>query len=290
MRMKNLKLTTDIEKAEFVTHNGKFHIDEVFSTALLIKIFDNVKLIRVSNVENIKNKRIIYDIGGGKYDHHQKNAKIRDDGIKYSSFGLLWKDFGKNFLKKIKCDDIEYVWNKFDTKFVETIDKIDNFQIEDNSKKNYLISNIIEGFNPTWNLDDNSDEKFKQAVELASIIFDNEITNLLADAEANMYLTKLDIDLNKNYLILDRYIPYEEYLLDYDKENKIKFVIYPSKRNGYEIRTVLDRAIFPEDWRGNSKEEFFNKYGIDGMMYCHNNGKLCIADNKENAIRIVSLI
>lgn len=163
--MKKLKIVNNMNNANAITHNGKFHVDEVFSTVLLMKVFDNIKVARVPDVpENMKMEdKIIYDIGKGKFDHHQSNALTREDNVKYSSFGLLWKEYGRKYLEKIHCKNIEFAWKKFDQLLVETIDKIDNFQIESDCLKNYLISNIIEGFNPTWNSEDNPDERFKKA-------------------------------------------------------------------------------------------------------------------------------
>ena len=42
--MENFELVSDVNKANLITHNGKFHIDEVFSTVLLMKVFKNIKL------------------------------------------------------------------------------------------------------------------------------------------------------------------------------------------------------------------------------------------------------
>ena len=50
--------------------------------------------------EDIDANILVYDVGRGKYDHHQLDAKKRDNNITYSSFGLLWQDFGRDFLKK----------------------------------------------------------------------------------------------------------------------------------------------------------------------------------------------
>ena len=100
---KNIRLTEKIEEANCITHSGRFHVDDVISTIFVSKIIDNVILARVPSITkvNVENK-IVYDIGLGEFDHHQKerNGK-RDNGIFYSSIGLLWKRFGKEYLEKI---------------------------------------------------------------------------------------------------------------------------------------------------------------------------------------------
>ena len=78
------------------THGGIFHADEVFATALLRMIDPSFYIERqkdrnyeVPNKEDI----LVFDIGLGKYDHHQENALFRENGKKYSSVGLILKDF-----------------------------------------------------------------------------------------------------------------------------------------------------------------------------------------------------
>ena len=61
-----------------ITHNGKFHADEVFATAFLMIAFSKCEFVwkRVSQVPFNYNDDtpnvIIYDIGNGKYNHHQE--------------------------------------------------------------------------------------------------------------------------------------------------------------------------------------------------------------------------
>lgn len=288
--MKRFELVDNENEATAITHNGKFHIDDIFSTVLLINTFDNVKLARVSEVSDTinYNSKIIFDIGKGKFDHHQVDAATRENGIKYSSFGLLWKEYGRKYLEKINCKDIEFAWRQLDNSLVKTIDKIDNFQIEEDCLNNYLISNIIENFNPIWNSDMNSNDKFRETIEFAMKIFDNEVSNILSRVEAKFYLENKNIENNK-YIVLEKYIPYNDFILEHDMERKIEFVIYPSNRNGYEVRTVLNRKTFPKEWSKLSKKEFFDKYQVEGFLYCHPNGKLCISENIQSAIDIIEL-
>ena len=95
------QLVKELKEANCVTHGGKFHPDEIFATVILSKILTNIRLIRVNEVtgtmrESIGNK-LVYDIGGGEFDHHQAGGNgQRDNGVKYASCGLIWKSYGKN--------------------------------------------------------------------------------------------------------------------------------------------------------------------------------------------------
>ena len=92
-KYRNIKLIKQYNKANFVTHSGTFHVDDVISTIFLSKIFKKINLIRVSSMNNRSvNNKLVFDIGLGEFDHHQKNRNgKRKNGIYYSSIGLLWK-------------------------------------------------------------------------------------------------------------------------------------------------------------------------------------------------------
>lgn len=111
-----MKLVTDIKEAKYITHSGTMHTDEVFATAFLDLYKKDITLIRLPqiDIDKIEKDVLVYDIGRGKYDHHQDDAKTRENGIKYSSFGLLFQEFGKEYLKQLKIEDIEEVFNTID--------------------------------------------------------------------------------------------------------------------------------------------------------------------------------
>ncbi len=108
MQYKNIKLTNQIDEANCITHSGKFHVDDVISTIFLSKIMEKIILMRVPSSENINlDNKIVYDIGYGEFDHHQKDARARrKNGIYYSSIGLLWKKFGQKYLEDLKVTNV----------------------------------------------------------------------------------------------------------------------------------------------------------------------------------------
>ena len=81
-----------------ITHSEEFHTDDVFATALLLHIFPDAEVIRSRNETIITTGDIVYDVGKlydpsrERYDHHQEQADRRDNGIIYSSFGLLCQE------------------------------------------------------------------------------------------------------------------------------------------------------------------------------------------------------
>ena len=72
LKTKKIIITNNIKEADLITHCGTFHSDEVFSTVILKNILDKepIKICRISEIKEATDS-FIYDIGGGKYDHHQ---------------------------------------------------------------------------------------------------------------------------------------------------------------------------------------------------------------------------
>lgn len=146
--MKKIKMGTGL------THPATFHADDVLSTCLLKMIDPKFKVVR-SNVIPNDFHGLVYDVGLGEYDHHQSDAKVRETGIKYASFGLLWRDLSYIFMRRENA-------SVFDDAFVSEIDRCDN------GSDTNLLSSSISLFNPTWNSDEESDSQFEKAVNIFS--------------------------------------------------------------------------------------------------------------------------
>lgn len=56
------------------THGGKFHADDVFSSALLLYINPEISITRGNSVPD-DFTGIVFDIGRGEFDHHQRTAE-----------------------------------------------------------------------------------------------------------------------------------------------------------------------------------------------------------------------
>lgn len=277
-----IKIVKTQEEADFITHSGTMHADEVFATAFLEQYFGKNKVLRTNSVEfdKLSTKVIVYDIGRGKFDHHQVDALKRDNDITYCSFGLLWKEFGKDFLKKEDFSNIDSLWEFIDKDFVEGIDADDNgvFPKIDAIYKVKTISSIIKLFNPSFDSDEDESCQFIKAVDVASKIFYEEILyangKVIADKNINDLLDEVDSD--SKFLILDKFLPYEETILNREDKNNILFVAFPSNRGGYAIKTIpksltdkTARMDFPEEWAGLEGEELEKVSSIKGLTFCH---------------------
>ena len=271
--------------AQAFTHSGKFHADDVFSSALLLSVNPEITIHRGSQVpEDFKG--IVFDIGRGKYDHHQRDSRIRENGVPYAAFGLLWEELGAEILG-------EELAEKFDEAFVQPLDNNDN-----TGEKNELAT-LIGNFNPPWDAQGGNDAAFFQAVGVAGMILDNKLEryrgNERADKRVEEILKQHQEEIasgkkpadEKQILVLPDYVPCQKYL----SETDIAFVIFPSNRGGYCIQpqkreySLNYKCSFPESWLGLEKEELKEESGLSGAEFCHKGGFLMTTSTLEDAIK-----
>ena len=276
-----ISIVNEEQFANCITHSGTMHADEVFSTAFLDMYLGDVKVYRTNNIDynKVSENTIIYDVGRGEFDHHQPDAKKRDNDITYCSFGLLWKEYGKDFLKKFDIEYIDEVWAGIDKDLVEYIDADDNGQFPkiEAPYKVKTLPGIIKIFNPSFDSGENESEQFTIACNLAKTIFKEEILYINGKVIAEKQLQEELKDItDEKYIVLDKYLPYEDTLLGNEKYNNLLFVAYPSNRGGYAIKVIpksiedkTARQSFPEEWAGLEKEELEKISGIEGLTFCH---------------------
>lgn len=277
-----IKIVKEIEKANSITHCGTMHADEVFATAFLEMLFGDRLVYRTSDIDydKVSSDAIIYDVGRGEFDHHQLDALKRDNGITYCSFGLLWKRFGREFLKKEGYYYIDELFEMIDKDFVEAIDADDNgvFPKIESLCKVKTISNMVKLFNPSFDSCQVEDDQFVKAVNVCKSIFEEEILycngKVIADITVNEVIDTLGDD--EKYLVLDKFLPYEESIINNPKANNVLFVAFPSNRGGYAIKTVpkgIDdktaRMMFPIEWAGLTDCELEKVSNIKGLTFCH---------------------
>lgn len=261
------------------THNGCFHADDVFATALLLILNPDFNYIRGNRVPDSFDG-IVYDIGGGEYDHHNTERKVRENGISYSSFGLLWRDYGRNLL-----NDDDY--NKLDQELVEKID------FHDNNGGEYELSKVIKEMNPVNGDEKDFDDAFSIAVSFAKIILENKIKRLVNEHVSAAIINECIKDSDNGVLIMNEYNPIIKHIGEYT--DQVRVCIYPSVRGGYNIQSIRkygddDKKFFPEEWCGRSEDELYTITGIPEFVFCHAGGFLGVTNTKDAAISVVRKI
>ena len=263
--------------ASAFTHSGKFHADDVFSSALLLYLNPEITITRGNKVPEDFDG-IVFDIGRGKYDHHQKDSRIRENGIPYAAFGLLWEDLGCEILG----DELA---EKFDEAFVQPLDNNDN-----TGEKNELAS-LIGSFNPSWDENGGTDEAFFRAVSVAGMILENKFARYLGNERADKRIEEVletrDQTGDSRILVLPEFIPCQKRL----SETEVAFVIFPSNRGGYYIQpqkkeySLNYKCSFPSEWLGLENEELQKETGLSSATFCHKGGFLMSVGDLSDAIR-----
>lgn len=296
-----VKIVFSKEEANCITHSGTMHADEVFATAFLELYKGDVSVFRTTTVGEVDDSVLVYDIGRGKYDHHQIDAEKRDNGITYSSFGLLWREFGKSFLEKNDFSNIDDLWSEIDKDLVEGIDADDNGffpKIEANYRVKTL-PNVIKLFNPSFDSGEDESTQFLKAVDLAKTIIEEEIYYVNGKVIASHRINEIieESDPNSKYLILDEFLPYEEAILNNPNTGNLLFVAFPSNRGGYAIKTLpknledkTARLPFPEEWAGLQDKELEDVSKIPGLRFCHTGRFIVSCNDLDVVYKVLDLL
>lgn len=280
------------------THDGKFHADEVMATAILKEIFI-IDITRTRDKKTLDGLDIVYDVNGGKLDHHGVNKVLREDKIPYSSCGLVWNKFGKDVIafkdKNLNEEEIDDIFNFIDRGVMEGIDALDNGIWIDKSEVPLMnISSILSGFNPVWYEKSNENENFNRAVEFASSILNNKINFKISVLKAKgKVMRAYESREMPEVVILDTYCPYIEALKEVDKDERILFVIFKTKTN-YIMQTVRgkdgeDRKKLPKAWLGKRDEELAKVTGVSDSIFCHTGRFIAVAGSLEGIKKLAEL-
>jgi len=302
-----------------ITHNGRFHADEILGTAILWLAFGgDVCLLRTNKPPSgLKGHVVVYDVGHdcgyAKYDHHQKGGNgTRRNGTPYASAGLLWRDFGNIVLEKcgVPADFISPVWKMIDNWIMQPVDASDN-GISSPTTTGFNITKIISNFNPTW-LEETteSNESFKTAFLFAKDILVREIARSKAKVLATPLVEEAIEKSTNGILVLDPFLPWENALARSlnPKVKEILYVVTPNAREGYSVICVSEcvivpesidtppdhrvyriKKLLPESWAGLSSEKLQEITGVETAMFCHTARFTASASTLEDAKKMAAL-
>lgn len=295
-----IKMIDNESDADFITHSGTFHADEVMATVILLNKFGNMNLFRCNNPTN--SKAFIYDVGFGEFDHHGIDFdEKRENGIKYASCGLVWHRYGKDIIKRLEVDDVDSFFESIDKNLIMDIDRDDNGQALNNEPevRQQTIPSLIGIFNPPWNEEKNNEnESFLNAVSFANTIFNNMIKKMVAKEQARKIVEKKIDESEDGILILDCYMPWKDIVLSSNnpKANDILYAIFPSKRGGYNvvatptsINSFDVKRPFPKSWAGKENKELQDISGVKTITFCHKNLFICACKTFEDALKIAKI-
>ncbi len=297
------------KKIKIITHSGNFHTDDVFAVSTLSLLLDKrdekYEIIRTRDPEIIKTGDFVVDIGWeydpdkNLFDHHQEGgAGKREDGIPYSSFGLVWKKYGEQL-----CGSKEAA-HKIDKRLCRPIDAADNgvetYKRVSEELFPYVLHNITLVFRPTWKeMEDgsrNDDIAFSELVSLARKILEREIKNAVDSTEGEALVRDAyEKSENKNIIILEGHYPWEDVLSDYPEP---LYVVKPDRQNGgkwkikavgNDTHTFENRKSLPQEWAGKRDEALVEITGVTDAVFCHNKRFIAVAGSKDGALKLAKL-
>ena len=287
-----------MKKLTVVTHNGVFHADEIFAIAAIAMAHKGVEIevIRTRDPKEFENGDFVIDVGG-KYDgvkffdHHQRDFNlIRENGVKYSSFGLIWKLLGEKI-----CTSKE-VTKLVDERLVKIIDAVDNGQAE-KVENSFTINDVISGFNQNWYEDGDEENRligFKAALNVAERVLDNVIRSAKGFVMADEEMKKTKLILDGKVLLLERFVPWQQYVRNTFPDSV--FVIFPDSNGTWRVQAIPEdkrsfksKKSLPESWAGLNAEELQKVTGINDAIFCHAGRFIAGAKSKEGILKMAEL-
>jgi uncharacterized UPF0160 family protein len=288
---------------QVATHPGNFHADDVFAVAALRLAHDDaVEVVRTRDETMQAAADVRVDVGGrsdpetGDFDHHQKGgAGERANGIRYASFGLVWRALGAQVAGS------EAAAAAIDERLVQGVDANDTGQTIAEALVGDIramsVSGVIAALNPSWDEEltpAQEDARFDEAVALATRILEREVAGAAAyDRARQLVLDAIARAEDPRVIELDRNMPWREAVVAGAPE--ALYVIYP-KSDGWGLQAVPtapgsfeNRQRLPSAWGGLASEELAAATGVEDAVFAHVAGFYASAGSREGITTLARL-
>lgn len=293
-----------------VTHSGGFHADELLSSVILTRLFPSAKIVRSRAPEWITpaSDRIIYDVGGSYdpeqaiFDHHQRGAPLREDGQPFSSFGLIWKHYGRDYLiaSGLPETDVETVHASFDSSFVLPVDLVDNGALSPSvagQLAGLTLPSLLETLKPVFDETDldAEDRTFHQALAIARAFVEARIGKSAAKLRAEAMVHQAIVAAGEGRILeLPMGMPFRPAVVKAGADHLL-FVVHPRGKDwtltgirradeGFELRADL-----PAAWAGLTNGDLEAASGVQGATFCHNGRFIAAAKTREAVLAMAEL-
>lgn len=285
------------------THSGSFHADEVLAAAALRLVNPEVRIVRTREQEQLDAADVVLDVGrafdpaSGRFDHHQLEYKeARDNGIPFSSFGLVWRELGAELCGSAAAAA------RVDRWLVQGVDAVDcgvTLNKEAAQVTVMTISSVIGGFNPGWQ-DDTSpqarNDAFERALGLAASVLQNIIRDASGAEKARTVVAQGLLLEGKRLLVLDCDVPWKESVLGSPEYEQVLYVVSPDSQTKWHVNTVPDypgsfnnRKPLPASWGGLDGAELDAVTGLPGCIFCHRGRFVAGHQSKDGALEMARL-
>ncbi|MDQ3678677.1 MAG: MYG1 family protein [Actinomycetota bacterium] len=282
------------------THPGNFHADDVLAVATLGLALGELDVVRTRDEALIAGADVRVDVGGrcdagaGDFDHHQRGgAGERANGIRYASFGLVWREHG------VALAGGEEAAGAIDERLVQGVDANDTGQtivqplVGD--VRPMTVSGVVAALNPAWDEEltpAEEDERFATAVRLATEILERELAGAAAFQRARQLVRDAIARARDPRVIeLEGNMPWRESVVIQAPE--ALFVVYP-KSDGWGLQAVPrdlggfgNRRDLPAEWAGLSGTDLAAATGVPDAIFCHTARFYASAGSREGVMALV---
>lgn len=268
---------------QFQTHDGIFHADDVLAAAILCLAFGPDNTLIRSRVISEKSD-VVFDVGGvfdalKFFDHHQRGfSEIRQNGIRYASAGLIWRQWGHLTLSHfdLKNQPESQVLDRVDEVFVQPIDFIDTggAVCEHPQGPVLSLSSAIASLNVSgtagWSAACDTMQTFLNAAVLSAIDF---VSGRRIVQQAVLASKGSVVDIGQFVL------GWQEHLVICGTHCDKKFIVYEDRTGAvpkWMISTIplyvgarTTRKDFPKAWGGLAAKELSKLTGVEDAEFCH---------------------
>jgi len=320
--VKEFMFLTRHESNTIVTHDEVFHGDETLTIVILQYAKGHATVLRTRDQEIIREAATagatIVDVGGvydpeaNRFDHHQRDfSEMRPDGTKYSSAGLVWKEYGPRICTGFGC------LQGYESEAVEIVDRIlirgidagdcgvklpngawSLYDLLGSSNRTYRESSTPDPYHENAFREDNelfleacrmADHMLWRAVEYAcSIIYGRKIVDDRVEAAQTA---------GSKIVELPSYIEEWRETIIKSGSEALYGVFQDSLSGEWRVQAVpnsLDamnsqRKPLPEAWRGLSGQALQEATGVEDAVFCHAGGFICGVKSKEGAMELARL-
>lgn len=296
--------------AHLVTHSGGFHADELFSSVVLTRLYPAAQIVRSRAPAWIAPApdRIVYDVGSafdpaaGRYDHHQIGAPVRADGRPYSSFGLIWRQFGAAYLAAcgVPADQTPALHAEIDRDFVLPVDLVDNGAVELSAAgplAGMALPGLLESLKPVFDDPDPAaeDRAFHAALPIARGFLEAAVAQGAARLRAGAIVARAIAAAGADRVLeLPSGMPFRAAITAAGADHLL-FVIHPRGQDWCVtgIRQTEDsfalRADLPAAWAGLTDAALEQASGVSGALFCHKGRFIATAATRAAARALADL-
>ena len=314
------------------THDGTFHADETTACAVITYLYDNTTIIRTRDEELMETADLIIDVSlkndERHYDHHSKDfTLVRDNGIRYATAGLMWRKFGREFLKKVANRELPFkpsasvldaAFSRIDSEIMEMIDLNDNGQLTsyvsevadaftegEKDVRNRLtefyqcspdIPYIVAMQNLPSNKGEQQDRAFNATVKMLRLILVPCAINALT-TESGIERV-LEVYQGGQILVMQERLPWTQAVFSHpDRFKECKLAVYPDRNLRWRVQSLpvskalkfCNRCSAPISWRGLEGVKLDQVSGLLNCSFVHRSGFTGGAETYDDTMKMAKL-